>query len=518
MPKPGLKVAFFSNFTPGLNNNNSRQNLLDGETPDCLDVVFNARGGFATRRGYRTTTTSTILNGAQIGGQFSAGTEVLWGIDATGGLWTWSGSTLTDVATTSPVDSGFNVRGVSWDDRLYFANWSSSGTFLMRFWNGSAFTTLTNTANDNYTSPTAANAPLARLIAKHAGHMWWADTVESGTRYRSRLRFSHPLQPRDFAAADYFDIDPDDQSNQITALVPFKDHLLVFKQRGVYAVYGYDASTFQVERISTRAGAFSQEQVSANSGVCYWWSTDGNVYAYNGRGVVPIGERIVGVVYDGTVQAGHADHRVLWGENRLWVVLKTTAGGRVTFMYDPSVGQDGAWTQFSYTPTSMFWWVKGDGTSQIMFLKPSVGRLYDLGSATQEQDDDGGTLTPVAAYYRTAWFTAKDTALKKRWRRPTVTVAANDDCVLNVDVFHDFNESGANRTLTLPVTQATGGMVWGDNWGAESWAGDDPVYEFDRLSSPGRSNAIQFKFYMTNHTSRWWIDSYALPFYEKAYR
>jgi len=63
--------------------------------------------------------------------------------------------------------------------------------------------------------------------------MWWADTVEGGTRFRSRVRFSHPLQPRDFADADFFDIDPDDQSDQITALVPFKDHLLVFKRRSV---------------------------------------------------------------------------------------------------------------------------------------------------------------------------------------------------------------------------------------------------------------------------------------------
>lgn len=517
MAKPGLKVVFFDDFTGGLNNNDSRQNLESNESPDCMDVVFNARGGFSTRRGYRTTTSSSILSGGYIGGQFSAGTEVLWGIDSGGGLWTWDGSSLTDVVTSSAADMSRTVRGVAWDDRLYFANWLNGGSLLMRYWNGTAFTSLTNTANDNYTSPTQSNAPLARLIAKHSGHMMWADTVESGTRYRSRLRYSHPLQPRDFATADYFDIEPDDQTNQITALVPFKDHLLIFKQRGVFAMYGYDKSTFVVERISTRAGVFNQEQVATNAGVCYWWSTDGNVYAYNGSGVVPLGDRISNVVYTGLVQPGHEDHRVMWGENRLWVVLKTTAGGRVTFMYDPSVGKRGAWTQFSYTPSSMFWWVKNDGTTQIMFIKPSTGRLYDLGRADQEQDEDGGVETPIAAYYKTAWFTAKDTALKKRWRRPTVTVAANDNCQLNVEVYHNFDESGVNRTLILPVSRATGSMVWGDVWGTP-WSGSDPVYEFDRLGSPGRSHAIQFKFFITDHTSKWWIDSYALPYFEKGYR
>lgn len=517
MAKPGLKVVFFDDFTGGLNNTDSRQNLLPNETPDCMDVVFNARGGFATRRGYRTTTSSPILSGGYIGGQFSASTEVLWGIDSGGGLWTWDGATLTDVTTSSAADSSRTVRGVAWDDRLYFANWLNSGSLLMRFWNGSAFTSLTNTANDNYTSPTQANAPLARLIAKHSGHMFWADTVESGTRYRSRLRFSHPLQPRDFATADYFDIEPDDQTNQITALVPFRDHMLIFKQRGVFALFGYDKSTFVVERISTQAGAFSQEQVATNASVCYWWSTDGNLYAYNGSGIAPLGDRIKTVVVDGTVQAGHADHRVIWGDNCVWLVLKTNAGGRLTFMYDPSVGKKGAWTQFSFTPSSLFWWRKNDGSSQIVFIKPSTGRLYDLGSAAQEQDDDGGVSTPIAAYYKTAWFTAKDTALKKRWRRPTVTVAANDNCQLNVDVYHDFDESGVSRTLTLPVARSGGSMVWGDNWGSV-WAGDDPVYEFDRLGSPGRSHAVQFKFSVQDHSSRWWVDSYALPYYEKGYR
>lgn len=517
MAKPGLKVAFFDDFTGGLNNTDSRQNLLAGETPDCMDVVFNARGGFATRRGYQTTTSSSILNGGYIGGQFATSTEVLWGIDSGGGLWTWDGVTLTDVTTSSAADSSRIVRGVAWDDRLYFANWLNSGSLLMRFWNGSAFTSLTNTANDNYTSPTQTNAPLARLIAKHSGHMFWADTVESGTRYRSRLRYSHPLQPRDFATADYFDIEPDDQTNQITALVPFRDHMLIFKQRGVFALYGYDKSTFVVERVSTQAGVFAQEQVATNASVCYWWSTDGNVYAYNGKGIVPLGDRIRNVVVDGTVNAGHADHRVMWTGDMLWVVLKTVAGGRLTFVYDPSTGQRGAWTKFSVTPSSMFWWRKNDGSAEITFIKPSTGRLYNMGSADTEQDEDGGSYTPIDAYYKTAWFTAKDTALKKRWRRPTVAAAANDDATLRISVYHDFDESSVSRTLTLPIASSSGNMVWGDDWGG-TWSGNDPVYGFDRTGSPGRSHAIQFKFYMVDHSSKWWVDSYALPYLEKSYR
>ena len=517
MAKPGLNVAFFDNFSGGLNNKDQRQNLLASESPDCLDVVFNNRGGFSTRRGYRTTVSSSSLNGGYIGGQFSTGTDVIWGIDSTGGLWTWDGSTLTDVATTSPADSSATVYGVSWGNRLFFANWFVSGVPIMRFWDGTAFTTLGNTANNNYTSPTQANAPLARLIAKHSGHMWWADTTESGTRHRSRVRFSHPLQPRDFADADYFDIDPDDESDRITALVPFKEHLLVFKRRAVYAIYGYDRETFAVERLAGAAGVSCQGSVAQNAGVCYWWSIDGNVFAYNGRGITPVGDRISGIVNDGLVAVGCDTTRLMWADDQLWVSLRRLDDTRVLFVYDPSVGENGAWTRFSYAPTSMFWWKRATGAPVAYFTLKSKGRMYDLGNPDQEQDDDGGVLTPIDAYYKTSWFTANDTALKKRGRRPTVTVAANDNCTLLVDVYHDFNESGATRTLRLDVSQAGGSMVWGNNWGS-SWSGEDPVYEFGRLSSPGRSHAIQFKFRMIDHASRWWVDSFALPFYRKAYR
>jgi hypothetical protein len=512
-----LRVQFFNDFTGGLNNNQQRQNLALNETPDCLDVVFNARGGFATRNGFQTLYVDALLNGGYIGGQFSIGTEQLWGLTSTGSLWFWNGTSMSLPSITSLVSNPSGVRGVAWGSKLYFANWLSGGSYLMRHWNGTTMTTLGNVVNDNYSAPSGANAPLARLIADHSGHMWWADTVESGTRFRSRLRFSHPLQPENFASDDYFDIEPDDQTNEITALVPFRNMLLVFKKRGVFAVFGTDRESFVVERLSTEAGVGSQEGVAVNSGVAYWWSPDGNVFAFNGSGVVPIGDRIVNVVRDKTVIPG-GDHRVLWGEEKLWVSLQKQDGTRILFVYDPSVGERGAWTRFSFQPSDWFWWRRNDGTSQVVFVVPGKSCLYQFGDIFQEQDNDNGVISSVAAYYKMAWFTANDTALKKKWRRPTITVASTSISTLNVEVYYDFDEAAPNRVLTLPIAPTAGTyMVWGDVW-SSLWSTSDPVYEFDRLSSLGRSNALQLKFEVTGHTGRWWVDSIAVPFFEKAYR
>lgn len=550
MPKGPLRSQFFNDFTGGLNNNDQRQNLALNETPDCSDVVFNARGGFSTRRGYRTLVSSGALNGANIGGQFSAGTEVLWGINNAGALFTWDGATYTDVVTASPADVTRNVRGVNWRNKLYFANWLNGGTLLQRTWNGTAFATLTNTANNNYTTPTGGNAPKARLIANFQGHMWWADTLEGATRHRSRVRYSHPLQPEDFADADYFDLDPDDETNEITALVPFGNMLMVFKKRGIWSIFGADRESFVAEPISTVAGAWQQEGTTTNAALAMWWSPDGNVYSYDGREVKPIGERIVNVVYDGTVTPG-GDHRICWADNRLWLSLvpngsytfpetylidefgdyvvdengnyvvsdevSTVTDPRILYMFDPAVGRLGAWTQFSTQMTSMYWWRKNTGASGLVFTMTDKARLYDFGNPSQEVDDDGGTLLPVLAYYVTAWFSAQDTALLKRWRRPNITAACGDTAVLNVSVYFDFNESTRIKLLTMNLTSASGSMLWGNNWGS-LWGGSDPVYVFDRLAGVGRSHAVKFKFQVEGHASRWWIDSYALPYYQKGYR
>lgn len=519
MARRNLKIEFFNDFTGGLNNSDSRQNLLPNETPDCQDVVFSNRGGFRTRNGYKSILTQAALDDGYIGGQFSAGTDVLWGITNAGGLWTWNGATYTAVSTTNPVDAGTVVRSAVWGDKLYFANWVSSGTFYMRYWNGSAFTALTNTANDNYTAPTGGNAPLARLIANHSGHMWWADTTESSVRYRSRLRFSHPLQPEDFAADDYFDIEPSDQSDRITALYSFQDTLLVFKRRAVFAVYGYDRESFVVEKLSGVAGVSCQDVIAANAGVVYWWSIDGNVYAFNGRGIVPIGDRIRGIVDDGVVVVGCLTNRLFWADNQLWVSLNKTDNTRVMFVYDPSVGRNGAWTRYSFAPTSGFWWKPSAAATQIVFTLENQGYLFEYGDLAQEFDEIGTTDQVIPAYYKMAWYSALDTGLKKRWARPTVTAASNGSGILVTDVFHDFEESLPERTLSVQLAALQyGGMVWGDDWG-DDWSGTGQVaYSFDKLPSLGRSNAIQLEFRVTGSLNSWWVDSVAIPYLEKAYR
>ncbi len=527
MAARNFKVQYFNDFTGGLNNKTQAQGLALNETPDCRDIDFNARGGFASRRGFQTTFTQASLSsvGGQgyVVGQFSAGSELLFGFDAAQDFWTFTaGGTFTlDAATPDNADLDVAIRAAAWGYKLYFANWIGSGTWYMKSWNGSTFAALTNVANNNYTAPVGGNAPQAKLVANHAGHFWWAHTREGGVEFPSRIRFSHPVQPEDFADADYFDIDPDD-SDSITAIVPFKDHLMVFKRRSVYAVFGYDRESFTVERLAGTAGAACPRAIDANSGICYWWSVDGNVFAYNGRGIVPVGERITGVIDDG-VASGCTSNAVCWASGRLFVSLRMQDDQRNTFVYDPAVGKEGAWTRYSVFPLSMVWWRTADTSKNgLFFIENGSTRMYDFNNPAQQADNIGGTDHPVQAYYRTAWFVAQDSGLTKRWRRPNITVAANDSALLEVDVYHNYIESTPAKRLSLTVESNTSGssLVWDSGVWGDVWDSADGVvnYEFGRLPALGRSNAIQLRFEMKNHSSKWWVDSFTIPFLEKTYR
>ena len=539
MAPRNFKVQYFNDFTGGLNNKTQSQGLEMNETPDCMDIDFNARGGFASRQGFDQAVLNEKLydivteHQGYICGQFSSGgVEMLFGFDAFQDFWTFTaGGTFTiDTATPDNAAGGSVIRSAIWGSKIYFANWIASGTWYMKSWNGSSFAALTNTANNDYTNPTTGNAPQAQLVANHSGHMWWAHTRENGVAYPSRVRFSHPLQPECFADADYFDIDPDD-SDVITAIVPFKDQLLVFKRRAVYAVFGYDRESFIVERLSGTAGVSCPRAVDANSGICYWWSVDGNVFAYNGRGIVPVGERISGIANYGLV-AGCNTNAVCWAQNRLYVSLRVDDPdvNRVTYVYDPAVGQNGAWTQYSILPTSMVWWRTADTSKNALYFTDWTSpTIRDFNNPNRQVDNVNGFDRRIRAHYRTAWFVSGDSGLKKRWRRPNITVACNDPANLQVDVFHDYVESTFKKRLNLTigvvgtgadlVWEATSGPSVGGNWG-QRWSSEDAVtnYEFDRLPSLGRSNAVQLRFEMKDNVSKWWVDSFTIPFIEKTYR
>lgn len=543
------EVIYLKDFSGGLNLTTQLQSLGENESPDCLDVDFGYRGGFVVRGGFQTQAYNTLLEDAYFVGASYFGNDVVLVVatDAAGSLLEWDGSSLTDTTENITDEPTKHVRmssfvwelGGTQEAGAFLVNCYNTSALVSHRWDGSTLTTYGSlTFNDDYTTPAGGEFPAARLAASHNGYMWVADTVESTKRYPHRVRFSHVQQPEDWAEADYFDVNPDDDGDPVTALVPFKDHLLVFKVSGVYAVYGYSRDEFFYERISGVAGVSDPRAVTMNSGVCYWYTGDGTIMAYNGKGVVPLTDKLRW--WSDTGKISHpGDHWLMWADGRLYLSLvagATETVNRFLFVYDPSIK---ALTRYSPIVGSMFHWERVDSEHCPLFLFETDWNLYrfDRGynvdtvvsadgaiqdSSGDELLDSGGNIllssgsppseVNISGYYRTGWITAGETATKKRWKRPRITAAAEGPTTIEVEVFHDFDEDSIVKYFEVVIPGGSG-SVWGTmDWG-EGWdAGQDDYYRFDKMPSGGAARALQYKFTSTSNVGRWWVDSIAIPY------
>lgn len=519
------EVEYVHQFNGGLNLTNQTQQLSEDETPDCQDVDFGVRGGFTLRGGFQSQVKSTALaNGLLMGNAYlttSANDNVLIR-SATGTLYEWDGSSLTNTAATLTDDLNERTRMAEFQDIAYFANCWTSSVLKVRKWDGTTLTTMTNAFNDNYLSPSGAsgNMPLARQIAAWNGYMWVADTVESAVRYANRLRFSHLQAPEDWATADYFEVGEIGDAEPITGLQPFGDRLIIFTKKSVWQVTGYDKDTWVLEEVTDASGACTCRASAVNSGVLYWASTDGQVMAYNRREVIPISEKIRWWSDIGKIQHGGA-HKLMWSDGRLWLSLEAGANedvARWTFLWDPT---SKTWTRYGVEINELFHWNRGttaDG-DPLFFIEttdlPNTG-LYRYDRSYYVDEDPDGTTVRIDGYYRTAWLRAGETATKKRWKRPRVTAAARADTNVRVEVFYDFNDVTPRKDQSFPIAgpggvSLWGTMVWGDPWAEVT----DEYYAFVRLPSSGTARAVSYKFSSLDNPSRWWVDSVAVPFRRK---
>jgi hypothetical protein len=314
----------------------------------------------------------------------------------------------------------------------------------------------------------------------------------------------------------------------------------------VWAVYGYDKDDFVLERVTGASGISNRNSVTANSGVCYWFSNDGRVMAFNGRetydgqGVVPLTNKLDWWAEIGKIQLG-GDHNIMWSGGRLWLNLEAGGGETVDrwmFVWDPEIR---ALTRYDHVVTEMFDWQRLGAEADPLFLFDGDNNMlrYDPAYETDrftpdtidDVDDepildvdldalrsaelDDFTTTRIDGYYRTAWITAGETATRKRWKRPRVTAASTGDATIGMDVFHNFQEETTSKTTAFEIDVedgvAWGTLLWGDVWGN----GEDEVYKFQRQPSAGTGYAVQFKFYSNNNVGRWWVDSVAIPFRRK---
>ena len=503
--RPGMyqRIRVFDvvDFTGGLNLATDAFKLAPNESPEMMNIDVDRRGGFQVRRGVAPYTTSTLTaDPKNIWSYISGATKYIVaqvGTDlkaSTGGAWSNIG-TSSGSATETCRAATFN-----------FKNYVVRGDASVVKWDGSTATTMTSTFNDDILAPTSGNVPRAKLITAHSGYMWVANTIESGTAHTCRVRWSHPNNPENWRTDDYIDIDIGKDGDQITALMPVGDHLLVCKRDSLYAIYGYDFNTFSVVNISNTIGCVSQEAcANTQMGVAVFDHNLG-VHMYGGKNSVQWEfSQIYPALRDNQIPQDQVDNvQMGWLNGRLWVGTPWFESSTVrgtTFVWSPMAKQGGSWTRYDL-PTGPF--LSGHMLNEYCCAILGTNRVMAIDQEEWGDDFGSGTLSVINAFYRTKWFDAGQASMKKRWRRMEAVMQAEYPYELPVTVHFDFDPNSVSKTFKLKTSTlnaASNDAYWGDstirttdtNWGTDDaavGAGEGIYSELGVHSAVDRGNGL----------------------------
>ena len=521
------RLTALQDFTGGLNLRADAFSLQRSESPDLLNVEIDPRGGIAIRRGadrYSTTSIGANRTPLTLGRHRNdAGTEYVLvsafdsstgrNLYAVGSGAAWTVQTGS-VAASSPGRFASMKQSPSGTTFAYMVNGVDAPYRLTA--SGPTFTALTQTFNDTVT-PDNGDMPIARMICTHKGYMWLGVTVESGTTYPHRVRWSHLGRPEDWKTNDYIDIGSDD-GDVITALIADGDRLLVFKNRSIWAVYGYDTDTFTVEQISDSLGAISQEAVvETPTGIFFFHGSTG-VHRLHSKGTEWVFENIQPALEDGRIANGTV--YMTWARRRLYLsVLWSPTNLRRTFVYDPTIGRGGSWMLWDLPCGPMATLTGALGATTEYPISATSSQFVIKLDQNRYTDNLAGSNTSYPSTYTTSWVDANTPTVKKKWGRLRAVVRAVADASILVNVFYDYDSTSPKRSKTITVEARTAGGVWGTgSWDSAVWGGGDGTpYEVERNSSLGSSTAVQLRF-EGPLGSEWSVNSIVIPFRQRRAR
>jgi len=558
-------------FRGGLNLRADQFNLAYNESPAMLNITVDPRGG-AERRDSIDALNGTALPNSIIALGSHSETPVGGGADqilaaclssggstvelhySTGGNFAdmeLSSATATLTGTTAPFFVTFN-------DFTYIGNGALFSTSYSTVkWSGANDITRLTPDIDG----SDGHFPTARYATTWGERIWVAYTVESSTTYANRVRFSKINDAENWTATDYIDIDIGEHGDRITGIVADGDRLLVFKQNAVYAVYGFSADDYQVQNLTRVIGSIDGcLPVSTPHGVFVWYARDG-LFLLTRDSVADVFTRLrpaIGL----SALTFTTQPSMMWFDERLWLSVdyqsgEGAAGGAQTnrrnvFVWDPSLGQAGAWTRydinartlFSYRPpggTHLALGVTSDWNGTAAFTRVSkfeqeadaddyggAAAYAESGTAYSSGDyvsNDGGffkantsisapagdfdpskwdNVGEIFSHYQTRWLSGNRPTFPKRWGKTRTVMLAENTVTIDYTVYKDYSLASGTIIDSKTIVGEGSTSVWGtatwvndagtDGNGAWSSEGLSKVYKFFRWPTAGTARAISVRF------------------------
>jgi hypothetical protein len=547
-------------FSGGINTRASPFQLAENETTESFNVAVDTLGGIYSRRGWERWNTNDLWDPDVEGEEWNPRRAYMHSLS--------DGTFVTYVAANEKLfgSDGSNALadlGLACAANTHLADFASLGNdiYIARGRHLSCYTrhgsdtpveltpSTAGNWNDDYTTPIGGYMPQAELVEAHAGYVFVANITEDGVEFPNRIRWSHPTSPGDWAQLDYIDILA--EGDRITGLMSFQDHLLVFKSDGLWAIYGYDAESWQVIKKSTTSGAPGPQAVTrSETAVFYYSGSDlGALFVYQGEVPQEISSGL-------RRSLGEINRPELvwvgWLGRKLWVTVPWDYTGPQedstgVFVFDPAVGETGCWMFYASRAGGLGPLVGGSNIDssahpmgvmrnsefpRIVLLDSIEDRAWDLVSDFAVLGASGADpwnlpalvtdtgdmiiasgmpgVQPYETIYRTPWLTAGWPTRKKSFRRPDFVCRRTGlTHQLRIQSFRDYEEINPRRQHTMQI-DSQGISLWGEfDWGeGQLWgSGRTTGNKIVRGGSFGLCKALQVRIAGLTPGARWGIDA-----------
>lgn len=562
-------------FTGGVNYRADQFQLKKNETPEILNLEIDPRGGLFSRAGFKKKHSTAIVadpadwrpktmfnykaeDAPTI--MLSTGATVSVGV-SDGNVFHSSGSnfTILNTAAATPLEVK-SLNGCSftqWQDTLYMAR-GIDGSVPYYWVEGDAFASALIASGPTwqpYQAPVGGYMPRAELNIAHANKLFVAYTYEDGVEYPNRVRWSHENRPEDWYQQDFIDITAGGVG--ITGLKVVDGQLLIFKPKAIYLLMGYDADTFQLVEISTTTGIDFPQQAVEGAGGVFFFDYPQGLFFYNRNGIQNLFERIKPIIDTDRINPSLLEYITCsYINDRLWLSMPFDIDNtgsvpsyvNCNFVFDPSIGQQGAYTLFQTATfnndsdtvidgwgmiSGIDWRDSGDNAWYLMISAdedfPYVMYVDDYAEVNDdiEAGDDFGDFSTI---YKTSWFYDDRYVQNKTFVKTLYVVKeVEDDTEIRVNVYHDFNSEDQVASSTLVLNPISTGGIYGTS--TYSTNGSGGVYGTTQLRAGvqlgGRlktAKAVQLEFVgptaaLTGTPGRaWGINSIAFKYKRRQIR
>ena len=377
----------YTDFSGGLNDQDSAQYLQVNESPDLLNVeIDNPVGALKQRNGYIEFGTTPSGNPA---------INLYEYIKANGSRYLIVADTATVWATSDGITFSTIVTGLTSTSLTYFATvrddlWIVNKSTSVKTWDGTTLTHLDGVSD-------TPNVSKGQYIEFWKERVWIARTdTEPSTVYFSEIADTdgNILNPKTSTAAwtatNAFYINREDGS-PIYGIKVYRDNLFVFKETGIFRIIFESEFDAGITKAVSNIGCKFQDSIVEIDNYLYFVGNDG-IYKFDGVNAQRISDKIQNR-FNAIKQASISDKFKLWDSPTDWVNLGTLTNTSTSYQIGSVALDSDISPRIFDTFSDIAGWTFGAGTNKFQIDSGTLAFYSTAGGNSQEGTIYSATTT-----------------------------------------------------------------------------------------------------------------------------